>query len=991
MGEKTIDYQQELEENRPYWESILGKAACERLLVNDIQEEVWEERSEEFILLDALCHEMLSEKTGWEEYSLKGSFGYFFRFFGRLAVRYAELSDLSGLKCPKDIILSNLYPAIEWIPMRVLIREIHRCAEEGLLRGNTGEEKYRDYQEKYLADGEYIRRLCESYPEMKRLLFLRICEVVGRLRGIVAAAVGDFERLNSDFFPGNPFSVIENIESGLSDSHRGGQSVAKLYLDNQEVLVYKPRNLKKEQCFLELYRFFCEETGLPMKGLPILYRDTYSWEACVEQKPCENEAEVKRFFERTGVLLFLCYLMNVSDMHGENIIASGEYPVPIDLEVLPGYCDDEACSDAKQLIRRELRYSVIGTGILPVIAWGDDGEGIILNAIHNGGVIKAPFQVPVISHPESTDICITYRKGERELSGSLPVFRGKAAKPASYREEIGKGFQKAYRLFLEKKESLQKDFEALFEGESRCLLRHTQQYHMYLRASFYPELLESGKRRRLFFHVLDKSGITEEALASERAALYQMDIPIFYIRGKRRELLNEKGRECGEFLEKSPFESWKEKLAAFGEKDLDRQLSLIALSLGLLTERTYIRRKEPVRRTDKVADRVKEQAKKAADCLDTMMSVYQGEDIGFYSPQAEEEGNYQICPMGMYLYDGIGGIAVFLAAILRENPCEPYSSIFELAVRKLFRYTQSVLSDAGAAESEHTGAFWGEGSIVYTYLLLYELRGEERFLTWAKKHIEIVARLLDTEKSMDYLSGLSGAAVVFLKLFRRTGEKSYLEMGLRAEERVWNCCEIQGASAGWPMREGTEPLAGMAHGNSGLILMYGYLLEETRDGRYREKIEKLLAYEESLYENGNWKDLRHPGGKRYANNAWCHGAAGILLSRLKLRQAGYEDPEGRVERDIERCRQVFLADEEPEELCLCHGLAGNYLALRQYLQFEKDEELEREKRELGLRILQRLEREDVSSREKYNAGLMTGNIGVVLALCEGSAPVNLLG
>ena len=83
-------------------------------------------------------------------------------------------------------------------------------------------------------------------------------------------------------------------------------------------------------------------------------------------------------------------------------------------------------------------------------------------------------------------------------------------------------------------------------------------------------------------------------------------------------------------------------------------------------------------------------------------------------------------------------------------------------------------------------------------------------------------------------------------------------------------------------------------------------------------------------------------------------------------------------------------DFDAEELCLCHGLAGNYLALGQYLRSEEDAELEREYGELGARILKRLEEVDISAREEYNPALMTGISGVGIALCGKHCGASLL-
>ena len=86
-------------------------------------------------------------------------------------------------------------------------------------------------------------------------------------------------------------------------------------------------------------------------------RDNYGWEACIDRAPCRTKEEVTRFYERTGILMFLFYLLGTNDIHGENIIASGEYPVAIDLENLLGMPDHIAGSNISASSSKRLSFS----------------------------------------------------------------------------------------------------------------------------------------------------------------------------------------------------------------------------------------------------------------------------------------------------------------------------------------------------------------------------------------------------------------------------------------------------------------------------------------------------------------------------------------------------------------------------------------------------------------------------------------------------------
>ena len=969
-------YEREILKNQQYWQAVLGDKICKKLLENRTCEvgNQLEIAREDVSRLEDFYNNLFQKNESWDEYVPSGTFGNFYGFFGKIAVESAGRNEMIVRNNLREIILSNYYRSVMRIPMRVLIRDIHSCKEKGMLQGMNPEEEYWDYQDKFLKNPYYIQKLCRQYPEMKRLLLLRAVTVNQQIRRISERISIDSGILNRQLFPGNPFKSICKIECGLSDPHNGGQTVAKLYLDNHEMLIYKPRCLEKDKLFIELYRLVCDKMGLSFRDIQILARKEYSWEACFVQSSCREQEELKRYFIRMGILLFLCWILGVRDMHGENIIADGEYPIPVDLETLPGYFEYFDYENPDQKIVEELRHSVLSVGILPVPVWESDGKGIVLNAFNNGQTVKMPFSTPIINEPESSNIHFAYQNVVKKIPNSLPVYQGQEANPAFYADELMKGFRYAYLFFLQNKDDLLMEYATLLSGKSRCLIRHTQQYFMYLQTSFYPEFLECGERRKLFLHVLDKDQENDELAARERDSLYQLDIPVFYRK-----------------------EHWKQqrKIEMLGEDNLERQLALIALSLGQLEKRSFVTEKEKfqcdIQKIGSRKERTAIQIHRISNELCRMSLITSGNDIGFYGCGIEESGNFQLNSMGVNLYGGISGIVVFLAAVLQEYPVEKYRRVFELSLKKMICYTEEVTEGIREAESGNVGTFTGESAVVFTYCLLYKISRKPEFLMWAELHARIVEKLYRTGKSMDYLSGLAGAVTVFGQLYSYTKRQHYVEIAVQMGEKIWECCEIMDSGAGWRAVESIMPLVGMAHGNSGLIMAFTILWKLTRYEKYEERIEKLGIYESNLYEGQNWKDLRHQGGIRLCNNAWCHGAAGILISRQRLKQSGFREKTGWIERDIERCRHIFLENIEPDEVCLCHGLAGNYLVLGQYLQWRDDGELRQEYEALGERILERLEQNKISLRERYNLGLMTGISGIGLALLQKTPDLGLLG
>lgn len=226
--------------------------------------------------------------------------------------------------------------------------------------------------------------------------------------------------------------------------------------------------------------------------------------------------------------------------------------------------------------------------------------------------------------------------------------------------------------------------------------------------------------------------------------------------------------------------------------------------------------------------------------------------------------------------------------------------------------------------------------------------------------------------------------MVLIKLYKVAGEKRYLEASVELGEHIWKKAVQQ--EIGYGFYGGMDKaLAGMAHGNSGYILAYSYLLEVTGHKCYYERICELLAYEDSLYseEAGNWRDLRNEDSERKDLNAWCHGAAGILLSRLHLKRLKEFQEYVGVQEDIERCVKALRSYPGTESICLCHGLAGACWIMGHYLKEYPDKELEEKREKLLDRILWLWEKgEGMLPQEYYQVSLMTGITGVGLALCE---------
>ena len=212
-------------------------------------------------------------------------------------------------------------------------------------------------------------------------------------------------------------------------------------------------------------------------------RGSYGWEEFLECSCCKNKLQTKRYYVRMGVQIFLCMLLNASDMHQENFLAVGEFPVALDLETLPGIKKLHNIKNAEERITKIIQDSVLSTAILPITSWSVAGKGIIFGALYYDADLKSTVKLPVIKKAKTSEMHIDYEYREIQQGKSLPVFEGKQINPQDYIEEICTGFQTAYDIFLREKINVKKVFEKFWKEQCRFLNRHTQQYCMLLSSS----------------------------------------------------------------------------------------------------------------------------------------------------------------------------------------------------------------------------------------------------------------------------------------------------------------------------------------------------------------------------------------------------------------------------------------------------------------------------------------------------------------------------
>ncbi|AKJ05795.1 Lanthionine biosynthesis protein LanM [Archangium gephyra] len=294
--------------------------------------------------------------------------------------------------------------------------------------------------------------------------------------------------------------------------------------------------------------------------------------------------------------------------------------------------------------------------------------------------------------------------------------------------------------------------------------------------------------------------------------------------------------------------------------------------------------------------------------------------------------------LGPLVYSGSAGVALFLSE-LSEVTGEP--AFREAALGGIRRSTWHYLHrPAGTAPVSALSFFSGALGAAY---VAWRIAGRDPGAGLDGELDALlgrVSRALSEPHPLDLIGGNAGAIPALLAMAKTPAWRLCRDVALRCGEELCAAAEWQGGVAVWPHEKTARgpltspPLTGLAHGASGIALALLELYAATGEGRFRNTARGAFAYEDSLFSpaHGNWPDLRvfpgvAPSPTPAYSSAWCHGAPGIALARLRAMTL---DPEQReVHAAVARTALSTTAAALERTLAqpradatLCHGGTG---------------------------------------------------------------------
>lgn len=824
---------------------------------------------------------------------------------------------------------------------KTFVLEMHVARIQQQLQGETSQERFTDFVRQLTQEGK-ILALLEEYPVLARQCVITIDQWSHFALEMLTHLCTDWQDICTAFTPEHTPGPLVEIQGGVGDTHRQGRSVLILTFRSGFQLLYKPKSLAIDLHFQELLAWLNEQGTQPaFRTITILDRGSYGWSEYVYACGCTSRDEIVRFYERQGSYLALLYALNATDIHVENVIASGEHPILVDLEALfHPYVSGNDPTQPYYPGLLAIDQSVFRVGLLPHRIWSNQtASGVDLSGFGGQAGQMSPNPLPHWEDAGTDQMRLTRQHIEIPVRQNRPQLNGVDVNILDYSQHILAGFTHIYTLLQMQRQKLITEILPRFaHDEVRLLLRPSQRYATLLSESFHPDLLRDALLRDRFFDRLwceiELRPYLARVAPAERRDLLRGDIPMFTTHPNHCIIFTSDGEALYDFFDESGLQLVEQRLHRLDEQDLARQRWIIEAALSTLligpeqiSGRALRTSATPLPATH---ERLIACARMVGDRLGALVAR-NTHGASWLGVSVVNESAWSLLPTDIDLYSGTSGIALFLGYLATLTGETRYTTLAKLALTSVYGHIEQQKKYLKWA---NIGAFDGLGSALYLLTHLSVLWSEPALLQDASALVELLAPLIEKDERLDIIGGAAGCILNLLSLYSVHPSAHILATARQSGDHLLATAQTMAEGVAWTTVKHEKPLGGFAHGTAGIALSLLKLAEATGDGRYRQTAEAALVYDRSLFlpEQHNWADLRNtapissqsteqnPQKKRSSMVAWCHGAAGVGLSRLGMLTSL---DNAVIRKEIAIALQAIITSGLTDNHSLCHGAMGN--------------------------------------------------------------------
>ena len=840
------------------------------------------------------------------------------------------------------------------IGLKTFIQDLHETKDTIGLDGKTPQDRLVQYFNRTGHPSNLIH-LYLQYP----VLYKRMAETTSSFLEFVIEMLERFRtntKLISDtFFPSQtsrPF--LTGIHFGQGDTHQHGKMVVILET-NSGKLVYKPRDLTVEIAFRTIEgHFHSAPDYLPQRHPKHLHGNGYAFVEFIDHVPCDSLKDVKAYYHRYGELIALMFLCNGTDMHYENIIAHGKYPVIVDIETLfntPIKLNNPQ-SGIVNTVSEDLRFSVGSSLMLPKkTPLKLNSDPVDLSGLAEKQItIKEAGYAPTDLNSDQArfakaDATVTISNNKVLLGSAEMTYR-------DHIDSIIAGFSAVASYFLKNRHEFIELIDALPDFSIRILARDTHRYARLLDFTFHPACMKDYSStekvlENLFSYPYEKKKIA----ALEYNEMLNGDIPLLLADFSDDSVLCNDQR-VNHSLSASPKDYLLSKLHAIDDSIIEEQVSIIRMSCqgvsGKNAHRITLRAgaKEEIDFSDRIS----------ADIIRSRLETEDGSEATWRYVQETASGDCSPAFMPVDFYDGMSGVLFFLSAISSSTKRQ-LAPVFQ-QIMKSIQHPISLSQDGGYVGLTSVIRLISSGLMTNN-----ELREIEGFVI--RKIADDCQDIKSQASSrIDYLTGLLGQIKLYCDFAAYSQDSWYLQMAeaelrkhiakIENNESLLNCC-------------------GIGHGVSGLLVSLGTLYKQTNDRSYLKLIERFNRILSDIVPDCN-------------RMSWCRGSIGALLSQSFLLSADAipDLPNwfGEAEANLDSWK--YSSDE------VCHGSCGRIQYYLDRFALERNPYHLNHARELVADLKHRVSDESQIRIYEFdqftNVGLFTGLAGVGYTILRAEKP-----
>jgi type 2 lantibiotic biosynthesis protein LanM len=805
----------------------------------------------------------------------------------RDCLRRSLLGELAGLTAPA------LYERFDQA------RKAAAATDAAVPQETNGTTRYDQFVAEMKGGG--FRRLFEDKPVLLRLVSTLTRQWIETAREFVLRLDADLAAIHSDILPAGAAAKVAAIEGDLSDPHNGGRSVRIVTFEDGARVVYKPKDLRLDVAWRDLVERLNHQNDAPMvlRAVCAIARDGYGWTEFIAHAGCAEAEGCHRFFQRAGASLALLHCFTATDMHQENMIADGDQPVPIDLETILQPTAEEHKSEDPESTAFDaaidmLANSVMTVGLLPAFARSPENKVFAVGGMTADWNSKTKLRWKQINSDAMRPAKATETS---EANPNLPHVDGRYAKFSDHVDDFVHGFEQYANFLLAQSSAARAG--GLFDGFAgvpiRKVIRATRFYYMLLQRLKNHQSMTDGVLwsaqgdfvARLADWERDADPLWPLQRA-ERAALLTLNVPYFISPSDGRDIRDAGGISVPTGAT-SGLDRARARTAALDAREIAWQVEVIRHNTSSLAKpgvSVVVAAPEEIRPAAEGAPAAEVFAAEADRIAEEIgrQAIRRGPGAAWIGLDWLGDAEvFQLVCLGPELYNGLSGIALFLAAHAQLTGSAASRELARAGMARL----RKMLKGRNAprlARALGIGGAAGLGSIVYALTLMSKSLRDEELLADAQAAAALFSDdLIAADKRLDVIGGSAGAILSLLRLHRDTDSADVLARARKCGEHLMAQSRPgpEGRRSWVGQGFGPHALNGMSHGAAGFAYALASLATATGREDFAAAAAECIAFEDSTYDpkRHNWPDLRW-GGEPTWPCQWCHGAPGIGLARL---------------------------------------------------------------------------------------------------------------